>query len=342
MEQVVETGKCSHSRRKFARRTAGLLLGALLPVVPAAVQAQVTAYPARPIRLVVPFPPGGPTDTGSRILAQKMSQGLRQAVVVENRPGASGTIGAEAVARSAPDGYTLLMMTNPTLLAPHLIARKGYDLFKDFTAIGSAYELPILMVVNAKALPDVTDLRQYIAKAKANPGTMNYTSVSSGSFGHLSTELLKNLGHFDSQHIPYKGSAPAMAAVLGGEAPMMFSDVVAALPHIKAGKLRAIAVGSARRVPFVPEVRTIEEQGFPGFDATAWAGLVAPVGIPLDIVTRLSAELKAALADPAVQAQLSKAGALAAYQPPEQMAVRMRSEYKKWGKVIADNGIKGD
>ncbi|WP_455285294.1 Bug family tripartite tricarboxylate transporter substrate binding protein [Cupriavidus necator] len=333
---------CSESRRRFTRRTGGLLLGAILPVVPVAVQAQATAYPARPIRLVVPFPPGGPTDTGARIIAQKMSQGLRQAVVIDNRPGASGTIGAEAVARSAPDGYTLLVMTNPTLLAPHLFARKGYEVFKDFTPVGSSFDLPLLMVVNPKVLPDVTDLRQYIAKAKANPGAMNYTSVSSGSFGHLSTEMLKNLGHFESQHIPYKGSAPAMSAVLGGEAPMMFSDVVTALPHIKAGKLRAIAVGSAKRVPFAPEVKTIEEQGFPGFDATAWAGLVAPAGTPYDIVARLSAELKVALADPVVQEQLSKAGALAAYQTPEQMAGRMRNEYKKWGKVIADNGIRGD
>ncbi|WP_439683139.1 Extra-cytoplasmic solute receptor [Cupriavidus oxalaticus] len=328
------------TRRAFTRRLGVALLAASLPF--AAAPAFADAYPNKPIRLVVPFPPGGPTDTAARIIGQKMSESLKQPVVVDNRPGASGTIGAENVAKSPADGYTLLVLATPTLLAPHLLNRKGYDIFKDFTPIGAAYDLPIVMVVNPQAMPDVTDLQQYIAKAKAKPGALNYTSAGNGSFGHLSTELLKNLGHFDVQHVPYKGSAPAISDLLAGQVPMMFSDMIAALPHIKAGKLRPIAVGSSRRVSFTPEVKTVAEQGFPGFDATAWGGLLAPAGTPKDVVAKLSAELKGALADPTVQQKMLGAGTVAAYLPPEQLAARMSGDYKKWGKVIQDNGIRGD
>ncbi|SOY88516.1 Bug family tripartite tricarboxylate transporter substrate binding protein [Cupriavidus taiwanensis] len=328
------------SRRTFQRRLGAVLLSATLPLAVAPALAET--YPSKPIRLVVPFPPGGPTDTAARIIGQKMSETLKQPVVVDNRPGASGTIGAENVAKSPADGYTLLVLATPTLLAPHLIHRKGYDIFKDFTPIGAAYDLPIVMVVNPQAMPDVTSLQQYIAKAKARPGALNYTSAGNGSFGHLSTELLKNLGDFDVQHVPYKGSAPAISDLLAGQVPMMFSDMIAALPHIKAGKLRPIAVGSARRVSFTPEVKTVAEQGFPGFDATAWGGLLAPAGTPKEVVATLSAELKKALADPTVQQKMLGAGTVAAYLPPEQLAARMKADYSKWGKVIQDNGIRGD
>jgi tripartite-type tricarboxylate transporter receptor subunit TctC len=312
-------------------------------LVPAPATAQTAAgYPNRPVRLVVPYPAGGPTDTASRIIGQKLGEALGQPVVVDNRPGASGTIGAEGVARSAPDGYTLLVMTNPTLLAPHLTHRKGMDWFKDFAPVAGAYDLPIVMVVNPKVLPDVTNLQQYVAYAKAHPGATNYTSASNGSFGHISTELLKSLGHFDAQHVPYKGSAPAMSDVLAGQVPMMFSDMIAALPHIKAGKLRPIAVGSARRVSFAPDVKTIAEQGFPGFDAASWAGIVVPAGTPRDIIGKLTAELARVLADPVVQEKLQGAGTIAAYSPPDAFASRMREEDRKWGKVIAEKGIRAD
>ncbi|MFC7517542.1 Bug family tripartite tricarboxylate transporter substrate binding protein [Herbaspirillum sp. GCM10030257] len=316
------------------------MLGAVL--LAATVSAFAQNYPDRVVRLVVPFPPGGPTDTAARIIGQKMGEGLKQQVIVENRPGASGMIGAEAVAKSAPDGYTIMMLATPTLLVPHLTGRKNADVFKDFTPIGSAYDLPIVMVVNPDKLPEVTSLQQYVAKAKAQPGAMNYTSAGNGSFGHLSTELLKNLGKFDVQHIPYKGSAPAIQDLLGGQVSMMFSDMIAALPHIKAGKLRPIAVGSTQRVSFTPEVKTVAEQGFPGFDATAWGGLLAPAGTPKEIVDRINKELQVVLADKDVQAKMLAAGTIAAYQPPQQMAKRMQADYERWGKVIRDNGIKGD
>lgn len=328
--------------RARARRPAlrHAVVGAVLSAIAAGALAQ--SYPDRIVRLVVPFPPGGPTDTAARIISQKMSEGLKQQVIVENRAGASGMIGADAVAKSAPDGYTIMMLATPTLLVPHLTGRKNADVFKDFTPVGHAYELPIVMVVNPEKLPEVTGLQQYVAKAKAQPGAMNYTSAGNGSFGHLSTELLKNLGKFEIQHIPYKGSAPAIQDLLGGQVSMMFSDMIAALPHIKAGKLRPIAVGSANRVSFTPDVKTVAEQGFPGFEAAAWGGLLAPAGTPKEIVDRLNRELQTALADKDVQAKMLAAGTIAAYQPPQQMAKRMQSDYERWGKVIRDNGIKGD
>ncbi|MEN7526266.1 tripartite tricarboxylate transporter substrate binding protein [Cupriavidus sp. 2SB] len=325
--------------RRLALST--LALAALLPFAPIAAFAQ-PSYPDKPIKLIVPFPAGGPTDTAARIIGQKMGETLKQTIVVDNRPGASGTIGADAAAKSAPDGYTLVMLATPTLLAPHLLPRKGYDVFKDFTPVGNAYELPIVMVVNPQSLPDVTDLQQYIARAKAQPGKMNYTSAGNGSFGHLSTELLKNLGHFDVQHVPYKGSAPAISDLLAGQVPMMFSDMIAALPHIKAGKLRPIAVGSIKRVSFTPDVKTVAEQGFPGFDASSWGALLVPAGTPKDIVAKLSDALKGALADATVQQKMLGAGTVASFLPADQLTTRMQNDYAKWGKVIKDNGIKSD
>ena len=317
-----------------------LVLGALFLAAGAAASAE--NYPDRMLKLVVPFPPGGPTDVAARIIGQKMGEGLKQQVVVENRPGASGMIGADAVAKSAPDGYTMMVLANPTLLFPHLTSRKGLDVFKELAPVGSAYDLPIVMVVNPQKMPDVNGLQDLIAKAKAQPGALNYTSAGNASFGHLSTELLKNLGQFDIQHVPYKGSAPALQDLLGGQVPMMFSDMIAALPHIRSGKLRPIAVGSAKRVSFTPDVKTVAEQGFPGFDASAWGGLMVPAGTPQPVVERLSRELQAALADKDVQARLLGAGTIANYEAPDKMAARMRSDYDRWGKVIRDNGIKGD
>ncbi|MWL88032.1 tripartite tricarboxylate transporter substrate binding protein [Cupriavidus sp. SW-Y-13] len=325
--------------RRLALST--LALAALLPFASIAAFAQ-PSYPDKPIKLIVPFPAGGPTDTAARIIGQKMGETLKQTIVVDNRPGASGTIGADAAAKSAPDGYTLVMLATPTLLAPHLLPRKGYDVFKDFTPVGNAYELPIVMVVNPQSLPDVTDLQQYIARAKAQPGKMNYTSAGNGSFGHLSTELLKNLGHFDVQHVPYKGSAPAISDLLAGQVPMMFSDMIAALPHIKAGKLRPIAVGSIKRVSFTPDVKTVAEQGFQGFDASSWGALLVPAGTPKDIVAKLSDALKGALADATVQQKMLGAGTVASFLPADQLTTRMQNDYAKWGKVIKDNGIKSD
>ena len=313
------------------------LLALALPLVTGAAFAQ--AWPAKPITLIVPFPPGGPTDVASRIVAQKMSGALGQNIVIDNRSGASGTVGAAAAARAPADGYTFVMLATPTLLAAHLYGPAGYDIFKNFTPVGSVYDLPIVLVVNPKSLPDVTGVQGLIAKAKAEGGKLNYTSAGAGSFGHLTTEQLKTIGKFDMQHVPYRGSAPAVTDLIGGQVPAMFSDLVGVLPHVKAGKLRAIAVGSGQRVSLLPDVKTVAEQGFPGFDATSWGGLLAPAGTPKDIVERMGAELKKALADKEVQEKLQSVGTFAAYRTPEQTGVRMREDFERWGKVIRDNHI---
>nr|WP_272971436.1 tripartite tricarboxylate transporter substrate binding protein [Comamonas terrigena] len=294
------------------------------------------AYPNQPIKLIVPFPPGGPTDTAARILGQHMGETLGKPMVVENRAGASGLVGTETAAKSPADGYTLVMLASPTVLGDKLYGQKRYDLLKDFAHIGVAYDLPIVMVVNPKVL-DVQDISQLIAASKKQ--VLNYNSAGSGSFGHLSTELLKSQGKFEMLHISYKGSAPAMTDLLGGQVPMMFSDMIAALPHIKSGKLRPIAVGSPQRVVFTPDVKTVAEQGFPGFDAVAWGGLMAPRGTPQPVMDQLTAALKKALDDKSVQEKLQQVGTTAAFAPGAAMHKRIASDLSKWGKVIADNHI---
>lgn len=313
-------------------------LVALALAVPA-LGAMAQAYPAKTITLVVPFPPGGPTDTASRIVGQRMSELLKQQIIVENKAGASGAIAAAQVAKAAPDGYTLMMLATPTLLAPHLYKTAKYDIQKDFTPVGTTYDLPIVMVVNPQSLPDVTTLPQLIAKAKATNPPLNYTSSGQGSFGHLTTESLKSLGKFEMSHVPYRGGAPAVTDVLGGQVPVMYADMVAALPHIKAGKLRAIAVGSPQRVPYLPDVKTVSEQGFPGFDAVSWGGLLAPAGTPAPVVNKLNEVLKQTLAEPEIQEKLKAAGTYAAWQSPKDTAERIRRDDEKWGKVIRDKGV---
>ncbi|MDH0049275.1 Bug family tripartite tricarboxylate transporter substrate binding protein [Comamonas terrigena] len=322
----------------MARRSACMAAVALLAGAwsAPALASNAGAYPNQPIKLIVPFPPGGPTDTAARILGQHMGETLGKPMVVENRAGASGLVGTETAAKSPADGYTLVMLASPTVLGDKLYGQKRYDLLKDFAHIGVAYDLPIVMVVNPKVL-DVQDISQLIAASKKQ--VLNYNSAGSGSFGHLSTELLKSQGKFEILHISYKGSAPAITDLLGGQVPMMFSDMIAALPHIKSGKLRPIAVGSPQRVVFTPDVKTVAEQGFPGFDAVAWGGLMAPRGTPQPVMDQLTAALKKALDDKSVQEKLQQVGTTAAFAPGAAMHKRIASDLGKWGKVIADNHI---
>lgn len=322
---------------KLSRPTRRVLLALALPMLAGSALAQ--AWPSKTIKLIVPFPAGGPTDTASRIVGQKLALRLKQPVIVENKAGASGAIAAAQVAKSPADGYTLMMLATPTLLAPHLYKTTGYDSVKDFTSIATVYDLPIVVVVNPSLMPTVTDLQKLVTHAKAQPGRLNYTSSGVGSFGHLSMELLKQMGQFDMQHVPYRGGVPAITDTLGGQVPMMYADLVAALPHIQSGSLRAIAVGSPQRVGVIPDVKTIAEQGFKGFDAVSWGGLMAPAGTPRDVVDRISAEVQAILAEKDTQDKLLNAGAIANYQNPSQMAARVQQDYTKWGKVIRDKGI---
>ena len=285
------------SRRAVLAATAAVSAIGLLGAAPAHAQ----AWPTKMIKLVVPFPAGGPTDTASRIVGQRLSERLGQPVVVENRAGASGSIAAAQVAKSPADGYTLMMLATPTLLAPHLYKKAGYDTTKDFTPVATVYDLPIVVVVNPAQMPSVTDVQKLITHAKARPGQLNYTSSGAGSFGHLSMELLKQLGGFEMQHVPYKGGVPAITDTIGGQVPLMYADLVAALPHIQAGKLRAIAVGSPQRVTMLPDVKTIAEQGFKGYEAVSWGGLMAPPGTPKAVVDRIQGEAALARTDNALE-----------------------------------------
>ena len=319
----------------LTRRRALLATGALL----AAGGAGGQSWPAKPIKLVVPWPPGGPTDTGSRIVGLALADRLGQPVVVENRPGASGSIAYQQVIKTPGDGTTFVMLATPTMLAPHLYKKAGYDTVKDFTPVATVYDLPIVVVVNPKLLPDVTDLKGLIANAKAQKTPLNYTSSGAGSFGHLSMELLKQMASFDMQHVPYKGGVPAITDTIGGQVPVMYADLVAALPHIQAGKLRAIAVGSPQRVTMLPDVKTIAEQGIKGYDAVSWGGLLAPLGTPKAVVDRIANEVQQILAEKEVQDKLLNAGAIAHFQTPAQLGQRVQQDYTRWGQLIRDKGI---
>jgi tripartite-type tricarboxylate transporter receptor subunit TctC len=340
MDQILEMSMFVKHAMGFVVRWVwmGLVLGACM----SGVQAQQSTWPDKPIKLVVPFPAGGPTDTASRIVGQRLAERLKQTVVVENRAGASGAIAAAQVAKSTPDGNTLMMLATPTMLAPHFNKAAGYDTTKDFMSVATVYDLPIVIVVNPVLLPDVTDLAKLIAHAKAQTKPMNYTSSGVGSFGHLSMELLQQLAGFEMQHVPYKGGVPAITDTIGGVVPVMYSDLVAALPHIKSGKLRAIAIGSPQRVSVVPDVKTISEQGIKGYDAVSWGGLLVTKGTPKAIVDRLANEVQDILAEKEIQDKLRDAGCIASFQGPAQMGQRIQNDYAKWGRVIRDRSVSND
>lgn len=294
-------------------------------------------WPDKIIRMVVAFPAGGPTDTAARLIAQKLSERLGQQVIVENKPGASGSIGTAAFIKAPPDGYTLSMFGMPALIAPIIYRNNLYDVRKDFTCVSTVYDLPYVIVVNPKVLPGVETLPQLIAAAKAQP--LNYSSPGTGSIGHLSMEQLKDLGGFPMEHIAYKGSAPAITDLLGGQIAVMYADLIAAMPHIQAGKLKAVALGSPTAKALLPQVKAISEQGFAGFESSSWSGIIVPNGTPPAVVARLDQELKAILAEADTRQRMEKIGALAVYQPPETMKKRLAAEYARWNQVATEKNI---
>ncbi|WP_231499170.1 MULTISPECIES: Bug family tripartite tricarboxylate transporter substrate binding protein [Comamonas] len=318
--------------------TRRLALAAAATVVAGSAWAQA-AWPTKPITLIVPFPPGGPTDVVSRIVGKELSERLGQPIIVENKSGASGAIAAGQVKRAAPDGYTLMTLATPTLFAPLFYKNTGYEVTQDFTPIAMIYDLPIVMVVNPEKLPGVTTLQQLIDTARAQKGALNYTTSGAGSFGHMSMELLKDLGKFDMQHVAYKGGVPAITDTIGGQVPIMYADLVAALPHIKSGKLVAVAVGSPERVAMIPEVKTIAEQGINGFSAVSLGAFLGPKGLPPAVVERLNKELKEILSQKAVQDRILGAGAIARYLPAAQLQQSLTTDYAKWSKVVREKGM---
>jgi len=299
------------------------------------------AYPAKPIRLVVPFPAGGTTDILARAVGQKLTEAWGQPVVVDNRPGAGGNIGAELVAKAASDGYTLLMGTVGThAINASLYAKMPYDHIKDFAPVILVAGVPNVLVVNP-AVP-VNSVQELIAYAKANPGRLNFASSGSGTSIHLSGELFKVMAGVQMTHIPYKGSAPALQDLIGGQVQLMFDNLPSALPQIKGGKLRALAVTSAARAAALPDVPTVAEAGLPGFEASSWFGVLAPAGTPVAIIARLNAEIAKWLASPEAREKLASQGANAAGGSPEDFAKHIAAETAKWQKVVKESGAKVD
>ena len=314
-------------------------LGACFAAFAAGVSAQ--AYPTKPIRIVVPFPAGGTTDVLARAAAQKLAETLGQPAVVDNRPGAGGNIGAELVAKSAPDGYTLLMGTVGThAINPGLYPKLPYDHVKDFAPVILVAGVPNVLVINP-ALP-VNSVQELIAYAKANPGKLNFASSGNGTSIHLSAELFKTMAGVQMTHVPYKGSAPALQDLVGGQVQLMFDNLPSSLALIKGGKLKALAVTSATRAAALPDVPTLAESGLPGFEASSWFGLLAPTGTPPPVIARLNGEIAKWLATPEAKEKLLAQGANAAGGTPEDFARFITAETAKWQKVVKESGAKVD
>jgi tripartite-type tricarboxylate transporter receptor subunit TctC len=303
--------------------------------------AQPAAYPSKPIRFVVPYPAGGPLDMVARLLAQKVGESTRQPVVVDNKPGAGGNIGADAVAKSPPDGYTILMGAVAThAINPTLYASIPYDSVRDFIPVTQVASTPNVLVVNP-AVP-ARDVREFIAYARANPGKLNFGSGSTGSAGHLAGELFKTMAGVEMTHVPYKGAAPAMNDLIGGQIQLMFDNLASSLAQVRAGRIRALAVTTAKRTALAPELPAIAESGLPGFDISTWFGIFVPAGTPREAVDRLHAEFSRALAAPDVREKMLALGAEPVGNRPEEFAAYIRAEADKYARVIRASGAKAD
>jgi tripartite-type tricarboxylate transporter receptor subunit TctC len=303
--------------------------------------AQAQSYPARPVRIVVPFPAGGNADILARLLAQKLGESLGQSVVVDNRAGASGIIGTENVAKSAADGYTLLMGTTGTHTTnPAVFAKLPYDPVKDFAPISNFADSPFLLVVHPSV--PVRSLAELIALARARPAQLHYASFGAGSSAHLTGEMLRSMAKIDIVHVPYKGGPPALADVLGGHVPMMFNSLPAVLPQMKAGRLRALAITSLKRSGGATEIPTFGEAGLAGFEAGSWYGVIAPAATPREVITRLHGEIVRILALNDIKQRLAAEGADPIGNTPDQFTEQIRRDMARWSKVAREAKVRAE
>ena len=298
-------------------------------------------WPSKPIRWIVPFPPGGAMDVMARALAEKSSKSLGQAVVIENKPGAGGNIGADFVARSDADGYTMMITSIGMATNKFLYPKLSYDPVKDFSPVSLIAIVPNVLVTNATQ-PNVKNVSDVIANAKAQPGKLTYASAGNGSSIHLAGEVFTSMAKIDMQHIPYKGSNPAVTDLLGGQVNYMFDSITSAKPHIDAGKLRPIGITTSKRSKALPNVPTIAESGLPGYEVTPWFAVFVPAATPKPIVNKLNAALLDALKSPEIKAKFDGIGAEPLGTTPEELANYLNKEIERWGKVISTNNIKSD
>jgi len=319
-----------------ARMPKGLALGAALFLAATAVMAQ--GYPSRPVRFVVPYAPGGSTDTLARSIGTKLSDLLGQQVVVDNRPGANGDIGMTLVARAPADGYTVVLGYIANLgIGPSLYAKMPYDPVKDFASITQVAGASNIFVIHP-SLP-ARNFKEFIAYAKANPKKVTFASAGVASVGHLTGELLNDMAGIDMLHVPYKGSGQAISDLVGGHVKVMISGMASTLPHVRSGKLIGIVTTGAKRTPATPDIPTIGET-YPGFESSSWFGVLGPAGMPKPVVMRLNADIHKSLQDPAVAKRLANVGFEITYGTPEQFAAYIQSEIKKWAKVVKASGAK--
>jgi tripartite-type tricarboxylate transporter receptor subunit TctC len=320
--------------RRLGRLVAAIAF-ALLAVGPAAAQ----DYPNRVIKMVIAFPPGGPTDFVGRLLADKLKDLLGQSVIIENKPGAAGAIGAESVTKAAPDGYTLFLTTSgAVVITPHLQADAHYDPVRDFAPITHVVNVTTTLVVRPEL--GVNSAKDLVAMAKAKPGTIPFASTGIGSPPHIALELLQSAADVKLVHVPYRGAAPAITDLLGGQVTAMFADAPVLIPHIQSGKLKAIGVAAAARNPMLPDVPTLGEQGYPGTVVDNWYGLLAPAKTPPEIIAKLNQAVRTALTDPVLRDKLVKLGAVPVGSSPEEFAKFLKEEFDRMGKVIREKGIK--
>ena len=307
----------------------------------AATGAAAQPYPVKPIRMISPYAPGGGSDTLARVLGQKLAETMGQSVVVDNRPGAAGSLGAELVARSTPDGYTLLVTPSAVLtINPHLHPRLRYDTFKDFAHITAATNSPYYLVVHPN-IP-AANVRELVAYAKANPGKVNYSSSGNGSSTHLAGVLFNNMAGVDILHVPYKGAAPAIIDLLAGNIMMRFSSVVPVLPHVRSGKLRGLAISSAKRYGPLPDTPTISESGLPGYVVESFYVVSAPAGTPRAVIAKLNQEIVARLKEPETGARMVADGAEVIGSTPEEVTRSLREDFARWARPVRDSGARAD
>ena len=294
-------------------------------------------YPSRPVRMVVPLSPGGFADTPTRMLAPRLSEQMGRNFFVENKPGAGGTIGADFVAKSAPDGYTLLVTGTPHVISAHLYKKLPYDALNDFTHIALVASGPYALVVNPQKVA-VGSVRELIAAAKSQPGKIDYATSGNGSAQHLVGALFNSMAGVELNHVPYKGSGPAMQDLISGQVGVSFAGVPNVLGHVRSGRLRALGVTTAKRWSELPDVPTLAEAGVSGYEATLWLNISGPAGMPADIVQRLSGEIAKALREPEVQNNFRTGGVDATWMGQQELNAFMRAEYEKWGKVVRETG----